>query len=79
MNSNVPTCSSDAGGTWICSLSQGTVTSHVVWNQNGTSTFSIPQSWNPTVMIDDAGQRTTLSPALSDMQISPAPVWLGPS
>jgi len=77
MNSNAPTCSSDAGGTWICGLSQGTVTSHVVWNQNGTSTFSIPQGWNPTVMIDDAGQRTTVSAGVSELQISPAPVWLG--
>ena len=77
LNSDVSKCSSDAGGTWICNLSQGTVTSHVVWNQNGTSTFSIPQGWNPTLMIDDAGQRTTLAPGVGVLQISPAPAWLG--
>lgn len=77
LNSYAPTCSSDANGTWMCSLSQGTVTSHVVWNQNGTAVFSIPQGWNPSLMIDDAGQRTTLSPGVAALQISPAPLWLG--
>ncbi len=77
LNSNPPACSSDANGTWTCSLSQGTLTSHVVWNQNGTSTFSIPQGWTATLMIDDAGQRTTLSGGISTLQIGPAPVWLG--
>jgi len=76
LNSDVSKCSSDASGTWICNLSQGTVTSHIVWNQNGTSTFSIPQGWNPTLMIDDAGQRTILS-AGAAVQITSAPVWLG--
>lgn len=77
LNSNPPTCSSDSNGIWICTLSQGTVTSHVVWNQNGTSSFSIPQGWNPTVMVDQIGERTTLSPAAATVQIGPAPVWLG--
>ena len=76
-NSSAPTCSSDASGTWTCSLPQATITSHVVWNQNGTANFSIPSGWNASLMIDDTGGRTTLPPGAAVVQISPSPVWLG--
>ncbi|HWC19389.1 MAG TPA: glycosyl hydrolase [Terriglobales bacterium] len=77
LSSGAPKCSSDASGTWTCTLSQGTVTSHVVWNQNGNSSFPLPASWNATLMIDDAGQRTNLAAGTSVVQIGTAPIWLG--
>lgn len=77
LNSDVSKCSSDSSGTWTCALTQGSVTSHVVWNQNGTAPFAVPQGWNPTLMIDDLGQHTILSPGSATLQISTAPVWLG--
>ncbi|HVH89025.1 MAG TPA: glycosyl hydrolase [Terriglobales bacterium] len=77
LNSSPPQCSSDSSGTWTCALTQASVTSHVVWNQNGTATFAVPQGWNPALMIDDLGQHTILSPGSATLQISTAPVWLG--
>ena len=76
LNSDVAPCS-NANGIWTCNLSQGSVVSHVIWSQNGTATFSIPQSWKSTVMIDLSGQHSAVSPNATTVQIGPSPVWLG--
>ena len=76
LNSDVAPCS-NANGIWTCNLSQGSVVSHVIWSQNGTATFSIPQSWKPTVMIDLSGQHSAVSPNATTVQVGPSPVWLG--
>jgi hypothetical protein len=45
-------CVNSSDGFWVCDLSRNGSESHIVWNPGSDRTFTLPQNWNATRIID---------------------------
>jgi len=45
-------CVNSSDGFWVCDLSRNGSESHIVWNPGGDRTFTLPQNWNASRIID---------------------------
>jgi hypothetical protein len=70
-------CSQDTSGFWSCELIRGQVHQFVVWNPDGTKTFSVPPQWHirtATPLLD-----ASRPVKANSMDVGQAPVLFDPT
>jgi hypothetical protein len=80
IGSRVDSCESDDGGTWVCKLSrESSPAAWILWNEDHSSRFEIPKSWQIQTCTKLSGERSACSAGQVDVGEIPILLEASPS